>query len=113
MSDNISVISIVDRFLEHPRIMVFENNNDNKVFISSADWMTRNMDHRIEVGCPIYDPEIKKNILNILNIQFKDTLKARVIDADQTNQYVRRGNRKKLRSQLGIYDYLKRLEKDT
>ncbi|BCE03128.1 polyphosphate kinase 1 [Marinicellulosiphila megalodicopiae] len=110
LSENISIISIVDRFLEHPRIMVFENNGENKVFISSADWMTRNMDHRVEVGCPIYDPDIKQNILNILHIQFKDTLKARVIDVEQKNQYVLRGNRKKLRSQLEIYDYLKKLE---
>ena len=112
LSENISVISIVDRFLEHPRIMVFENNGDNKIFISSADWMTRNMDQRVEVGCPIYDPDIKRNILNILDIQFQDTLKARVIDANQKNNYVRRGNRKKMRSQLEIYDYLKRLEKN-
>ena len=112
LSENISVISIVDRFLEHPRIMVFENNGENKIFISSADWMTRNMDQRVEVGCPIYDPEIKQNILNILNIQFQDTLKARIIDVEQKNNYVRRGNRKKMRSQLEIYDYLKRLEKN-
>ncbi|MBN7826310.1 polyphosphate kinase 1 [Bowmanella dokdonensis] len=110
LSDNISVISIVDRFLEHARVMVFENAGDQKVFISSADWMTRNMDNRIEVGCPIYDPILKKRVIDILHIQFRDTIKARVIDQEQTNKYVRRGNRKKLRSQVEIYHYLKALE---
>ncbi|MDP5029330.1 MAG: polyphosphate kinase 1 [Paraglaciecola sp.] len=110
LSENISIISIVDRFLEHPRVLVFENGGDRKVFISSADWMTRNMDNRIEVGCPIFDPDIKNRILNILNIQWHDTVKARVIDAEQTNKYVKRGNRKQTRSQVAIYDYLKGLE---
>ena len=110
LSENITVISIVDRFLEHPRVMVFENAGDKKVFISSADWMTRNMDNRIEVGCPIYDETLKSRIVDILELQFQDTLKGRVIDAEQTNKYVRRGNRKKLRSQIAIYDYLKALE---
>jgi len=105
LSENIRLISIVDRFLEHPRVMVFENAGDKKVFISSADWMTRNMDNRIEVGCPIYDTGLIKRIVDILEIQFKDTLKAREIDAAQQNKYVRRGNRKKLRSQIEIYNY--------
>ncbi|WP_100656021.1 polyphosphate kinase 1 [Alteromonas flava] len=110
LSENIQIISIVDRFLEHPRVMVFENAGDKKVFISSADWMTRNMDNRIEVGCPIYDPELIKQLIDILEIQFKDTLKARVIDEQQQNHYVKRGNRKKLRSQMEIYDYLLKQE---
>ena len=112
LSDNISVISVVDRFLEHPRVMLFESAGDKKMFISSADWMTRNMDFRIEVGCPIYDEDLKRRIMDILNLQFKDTLKARVIDQQQTNQYVTRGNRKNLRSQTEIYRYLKAIEKD-
>lgn len=110
LSENISIISIVDRFLEHPRVLVFENGGDRKVYISSADWMTRNMDNRIEVGCPIFDPDIKNRILNIMNIQWDDTVKARVIDAEQTNKYVKRGNRRQVRSQVEIYDYLKELE---
>lgn len=110
LSENISVISIVDRFLEHPRVMIFTNKGDPKVFISSADWMTRNMDNRIEVGCPIFDERLRKQIIEIIEIQLKDTLKARVIDANQTNRYVRRGNRKKLRSQVEIYGYLKALQ---
>jgi polyphosphate kinase len=112
LSENISIISVVDRFLEHPRVMVFENGGDKKMFISSADWMTRNMDFRIEVGCPIYDPDLKNKILDILNLQFQDTLKARVIDKEQTNKYVTRGNRKNLRSQIETYHYLKAKEKE-
>lgn len=112
LSDNITIISVVDRFLEHPRVMVFENAGEKKVFISSADWMTRNMEHRIEVGCPIYDPTLIKQIVDILEIQFKDTLKARVIDKEQSNKYVRRGNRKKLRSQVEIYNYLADLQQN-
>jgi polyphosphate kinase len=112
LSENISVISIVDRFLEHPRVMVFENAGDTKMFISSADWMTRNMDFRIEVGCPIYDEDLKCRIMDIMHIQFNDTLKARVIDKQQTNHYITRGNRKNLRSQTEIYRYLKALEKE-
>jgi polyphosphate kinase len=110
LSNNIQIITIVDRFLEHARIMVFENGGDRQVIISSADWMSRNMDNRIEVGCPIYDKHIADRIVYILELQFRDTLKARVIDQFQTNKYVRRGNRKNLRSQIEIYDYLKSLE---
>jgi len=112
LSENIEIISIVDRFLEHPRVMIFEGGGDRKVFISSADWMERNMDNRIEVGCPIYDKRLQQRIVDIMEIQFQDTLKARVIDNAQTNPYVARGNRKKLRSQVEIYHYLKQEEKN-
>ncbi|SDJ03487.1 polyphosphate kinase [Ferrimonas sediminum] len=111
VSDNITAISVVDRFLEHPRIMVFNNGGNPRVFLSSADWMTRNIDKRIEVGCPIYQPELKQLILDILDLQFKDTTKARVLDKQQRNHYVKRGNRKKIRSQIAIYDYLFDYEK--
>ncbi|PHR85567.1 MAG: polyphosphate kinase 1 [Colwellia sp.] len=111
LSDNISIISVVDRFLEHSRVMCFYNNGDKKVYISSADWMKRNMEDRIEVSCPIYDQKLIKIITNLLEIHFKDTLKARVIDKDQVNSYVKRGNRKNLRSQNETYHYLKHLEK--
>lgn len=110
VSENIQVISIVDRFLEHPRLMIFENAGDKKVYISSADWMTRNIEHRIEVTCPIYDEKLKQRIVDIFELQFKDTTKARIIDAEQKNDYVPRGNRKKLRSQIETYNYIKKLE---
>ena len=74
--------------------------------------MTRNIESRIEVATPIYDPRIKKKIIDIFDIQFQDTVKARVIDKDMSNQYVARGNRKKIRSQVAIYDYLKQAEKN-
>jgi polyphosphate kinase len=109
-SDNIKVISIVDRFLEHPRVMVFGNNDDEKVYISSADWMTRNLDHRVEVAVPILDGKLKQLIIDILELQFKDRTKARIIDSEQKNNYVKRGNRKKIRSQIAIYDHLKKWE---
>ncbi len=110
LSENISVISIVDRYLEHPRVMFFYNNGNTKLYISSADWMTRNLDYRIEVGTPILSPILKQRILDIIDIQFKDTMKARVIDQDQVNEYVKRGNRRKIRSQIAIYDYLQAVE---
>ena len=77
---------------------------------SSADWMTRNLDHRVEVATPIFDPELKQTIIDILELQFRDRVKARLIDSSQRNHYVRRGNKLKLRSQIAIYDYLKKRE---
>ena len=106
LSENISVISIVDRFLEHSRLMVFNNMGETEVFISSADWMSRNLDDRVEVSCPIYDEKIKKTLIDLLDIQISDNQKARVIDTRQKNEYVQRGNRRKIRSQEQIYDYL-------
>jgi len=111
LSDNIKLISIVDRFLEHPRVMAFKNAGEPKVYLSSADWMKRNMEDRIEVGAPIFDQELANRIIYMLELQFKDTLKARVIDKNQVNGYVKRGNRKHLRSQIETYNYLKGLEK--
>ena len=110
MSDRIRVISIVDRFLEHPRVMIFHNDGDPDVYISSADWMTRNMDNRVEVTAPIYDNNLKKIIIDLMDLQFKDTVKARLIDEDQSNQYVGRGNRRKVRCQINTYEYIKNFE---
>lgn len=107
LSDNITAVSIVDRFLEHARVSVFHNAGDPEVFISSADLMQRNLDFRVEVGCPIYAPELKKKVIDILEIQFADRAKARIIDAEQSNSYLPRGNRKKIRSQMEIYHYLR------
>lgn len=112
LSDRIRVISIVDRFLEHPRVAVFYNDGDPEVFISSADWMTRNLDNRVEVAAPIYDTDHKKTIIDLMELQFKDTTKARWIDEDQTNPYVNRGNRRKVRTQMTTYHYIKQLESD-
>lgn len=107
VSDNIKAISIVDRFLEHPRVMVFHHGGDKRVFISSADLMPRNLDSRIEVGCPVYDARLKQLIIDILELQWKDVSKARILDKNLRNRYAPRGNRKKIRSQMVIHDYLK------
>lgn len=110
VSENIQAISIVDRFLEHARVYVFNNFDTPQVYLSSADWMTRNIDYRIEVGVPVLDPVLKQRILDILDLQLNDTVKARIIDKELNNHYVERGNRRKVRSQMAIYDYLKELE---
>lgn len=113
VSENIRIISIVDRFLEHPRVLITHNGGDVQVYISSADWMTRNIDYRIEVATPVRDQRLKQRIIDIINIHFTDTVKARWIDKEMSNSYVPRGNRKKVRSQIAIYDYLKQVEKQT
>tara|TARA_B100000700_G_scaffold299066_1_gene365709 strand:+ start:1564 stop:3639 length:2076 start_codon:yes stop_codon:yes gene_type:complete len=115
LSENIEIISIVDRFLEHARVYIFGNDGDTKVFISSADLMTRNVDHRVEVACPIYDHAAQQDILAVMDMQWNDNIKARRIDAEQVNEYVtpvsersQLTRRKRLRSQLKIHEYFKR-----
>jgi polyphosphate kinase len=107
-SQNIRVISVLDRFLEHSRIYVFHNGGETDVYLSSADWMTRNIDQRVEVGVPIYDVRLKQQVLDTLDIQWRDNVKARIIDAKQSNAYVKRGNKRSIRSQQQIYEYLAR-----
>lgn len=115
-SDNIEIISVIDRFLEHPRLVEFHNAGTPEVFISSADWMTRNLDRRVEVATPILDPELAGRISHLFELQWQDRAKARVIDAEQSNRYAPRGNRKKLISQHKIYDVIAKwdqpIEKD-
>jgi polyphosphate kinase len=105
-SEHINAISIVDQFLEHPRVMYFYNHGEKLVYISSADLMERNLDQRVEVGCPVYDEKLKHRILHTLDLHFKDNTKARVLNELQNNPYVKRGNQRKIRSQLAIYQYL-------
>lgn len=110
MSENIEVISIVDKFLEHPRLYIFENGGDAKVYISSADFMTRNLDNRVEIGCPIYDKDIKQELIDTFEICWKDNVKARVISDKQDNAY-RTNDLPKWRSQEETYTYyLNKLE---
>ncbi len=106
LSENIEAVSIVDRFLEHARCYVFCNGGDEKYYISSADWMTRNLDHRSEVACPVYDRELQQELKQIFEMQFNDNVKGRIIDEDQRNRY-KRNTKKSLRSQEEIYNYLK------
>ncbi|MBX2829026.1 MAG: polyphosphate kinase 1, partial [Flavobacteriaceae bacterium] len=106
MSENIEAISVVDKFLEHPRVFIFGNDGDTKVYISSADWMTRNLDFRVEVGCPIYDPDIKQELLDTFEISWSDNVKARVFSEKQDNAYRERvEGHPDIRSQFALYDY--------
>ncbi|MFV8462282.1 polyphosphate kinase 1 [Vibrio campbellii] len=113
ISDNIEIISVVDRFLEHPRVMIFHNAGKPKVYISSADWMTRNFDHRIEVATPILDSKIKQTIIDITEFHFDDKRKARMIDHAMSNQYKPSPNAQLTHStsQLATYHYIKHIEK--
>lgn len=104
MSENIEVISIVDKYLEHPRLYIFENEGKPKVYISSADFMRRNLDSRVEISCPIYDQTIKEEILETFAISWNDNVKARSINELQDNTY-RVTSNPKVRSQFALYDY--------
>ena len=105
LSENIEAISIVDNYLEHSRIYIFGNAGDPEVFISSADFMTRNLDARVEVTCPIYDPEIKKELIETFEIGWKANVKARIHSADLLNRYRKRGDEKPFRAQQEMYNY--------
>ncbi len=104
MSENIEVISVVDKFLEHSRIYIFGEDSNCKVYISSADWMTRNIDTRVEVSCPIYNDDLKQEIIDTFAICWSDNVKARLINTTQENEY-KLNDKQKVRSQLAIYDY--------
>jgi polyphosphate kinase len=104
---NINAISIVDQYLEHARVMIFYNKGNHKVYISSADWMVRNLDHRIEVAVPIVDPTLKKELMDIIQIQLKDNQKARILDAELNNKYVPSGKSASFKSQEETYKFLK------
>lgn len=104
MSDNIEVISIIDKFLEHSRLYIFCNNENPNIYISSADWMTRNIENRVEVTCPIYDQGIKRELQDLFEICWKDNVKARIINENQDNLY-KKDNELPFRSQFEIYNY--------
>lgn len=108
-SENIEAISIIDRYLEHARVYVFHHGGEQRVYLSSADWMVRNLSYRIEVAFPIYDPKVKQEILDLLQLQWNDNIKARVIDVKLNNQYKDHGDDVGIRSQIEAYHYLKRL----
>lgn len=107
MSENIEAISIVDNFLEHSRVYIFGNDGDPEVYISSADFMTRNLDGRVEVTCPIYDPEIKKELMDIFTIGWKGNVKARFHSEKMDNKYRVRGHNPIFRAQVETYNYHK------
>jgi polyphosphate kinase len=105
LSENIEAISIVDNYLEHSRVYIFANDGNPDVFISSADFMTRNLDARVEVTCPIYDKDIKKELIETFEIEWKANVKARIHSIDLANKYRRRGDEKPFRAQLEMYNY--------
>jgi polyphosphate kinase len=109
ISENIKGIGIVDRFLEHSRFMIFCNGGNEEIFISSADLMTRNIEHRIEVTCPVFDKGIKNELKHIFEIQWSDNVKARKLDATISNNFVKPG-KEPLRSQVEVYEYIKKLK---
>lgn len=106
ITGDIQAISIVDEYLEHSRILLFQHGGKQKIFISSADWMVRNIDHRIEVTAPVKDKNIRKELVQFLKIQLSDNVKARVLDHALQNRYVTSSTKKKIRSQLEIYNFL-------
>ncbi len=106
-SENIEVISIVDKYLEHARVHIYCNGGNELIYLTSADFMTRNIDNRVEVGYPIYDPEIKKEIRDIINIQLGDNTKAREINIQNNNKYHKTKSVTPSRAQIDIYNYLK------
>ncbi|MES2809894.1 MAG: polyphosphate kinase 1 [Bacteroidota bacterium] len=106
-SDNIEVISIVDKYLEHARVHIYCNGGDEKIYLTSADFMSRNIESRVEVGFPIYDAKIKKEVRDIINIQLSDNTKSREINKENNNKYHKTQSELPVRSQIDIYNYLK------
>jgi polyphosphate kinase len=106
-SENITAISIVDKYLEHSRIFLFGAGGEEKMYISSADWMPRNLNRRIEVACPIYDENIKSELKKMLEIQLQDNSKARILDPELSNKYTKNNTDQKYRAQEDYYNYIK------
>lgn len=108
LSENIEIVSIVDRFLEHARVFYFYAEGQEKIFLSSADWMQRNLSFRIETIFPVYDPELKQEIIDMVELQLNDNVKARIIDRMDKNEYRRTTTDIPVRAQLETYFYYKR-----
>ena len=101
-----TAISIVDEYLEHARVMIFHNDGKERVFLSSADWMVRNLDHRVEAAIEVTDPSLKSELMDIIHIQLRDNVKARILNQDLSNNYVPYIVKKPVRSQIETYQYL-------
>lgn len=110
LSENIHAVSIVDRFLEHARVIMYKNGGEEHIYLSSADWMRRNLSFRIETAFPVYDPELRNIVKSILNIQLADNVKARILGGKNENLYFGGSSNMALRSQIEIYYFLKRYE---
>jgi polyphosphate kinase len=112
-SENIEVISIVDKYLEHARVHIYCNGGDELIYLTSADFMSRNIDTRVEVGFPILDERLKKEIKDIINIQLQDNTKAREINSANSNKYHKTNAAESHRAQIEIYNYLKTKNKQS
>ena len=106
-SENITVISIIDKFLEHARVFIFGNNGKEEMYLSSADLMSRNFEHRVEVGFPVLDENVRQEIRDIIEFQLQDNVKSRDINKQNNNKYHRNRLSNKVRAQLQTYNYLK------
>ena len=104
ISDNITVRSIVGRFLEHSRIYYFENNGNPNIYLASADWMNRNLDRRVEVAFPIESPELKQKVIEIIDLTLKDNIKARIQQGDGSYRHINRRGKEPYGSQVGFYE---------
>ncbi len=102
----VPAIGLIDRYLEHSRMFYFLNGGDERVYISSSDFMTRNLDRRVEVAAPIYDPVIKQELLDFFNLQWQDNSAARILDNELSNTIKNQKTKPQIRSQLLFYDYL-------
>lgn len=105
LKNNINAISIVDQYLEHSRILIFANGGDEKYFIASADWMERNLRHRIEVACPVYDKKLQNELRKMIDIQLNDNQKARYLNHPKGNVF-KKNKKPKLNAQIAIYQFL-------
>jgi polyphosphate kinase len=110
LSENIKITSIVDRYLEHSRVFIFHNNGEEKIYLASADWMTRNLKRRVELCFPVYDPEIRKLLKEIVSLQIRDNKKSRIINKMQSNPYVK-GGKSNIRFQFDVRKLLLKQEK--
>ncbi|HKL03946.1 MAG TPA: phospholipase D-like domain-containing protein, partial [Cryomorphaceae bacterium] len=109
LSENIEVRSIIGRFLEHSRVFIFANSGNEDIYISSGDWMERNLDHRVEVACAIYDENIRKEIRDFIELQWRDNTKARLIEGKQLNKFVKKSDgEESVDAQRDLYDIIKR-----
>lgn len=111
LSENIEAISIIDKYLEHSRVFIFHNAGKELYYLSSADWMTRNLDHRIEVAFPVHDPALQHEIKSILDLQWQDNTKTRIINKSQNNRYKSSAGKAAVRAQVATYEYLKKLNR--
>lgn len=115
VSDTIRINGIIDRFLEHSRIFIFANGGDERIYIGSADWMTRNLDNRVEVVAPIYDPEIKADLRRVVEYGLRDNMQGRIVDGSGENLSWTTDDEHPFRSQEELYEYYltENIEKET